>query len=1061
MFGSFFNMLYPAKKFLTSVLNILKYNPSTYDVDELTEQMNEKEECELLNGSLNIDELNKKLKLKNFYIGDFLIKKTVFVFKRNYMGEKTILSFEDITIDIKYKNVVEEDEENKDNKGEEKSKSEGGLLDNIINIVIHNVEVKFKNIKIRFFDKENKNVEYAFFINNLEFKDSQNILQSIQPSEKIKYLFLHNKAVYIEGILFKEKYDEKDDIFFSAKEEDNETKNQFILNNNNLVYIKNKIEIDLYHDKDNNILNVGNNNVSDFYIENIFNAEQLNSLFHYFIPKDQQDKNTEINDKDNNKDKDNNNININIDKTNESNNQAEDNKNSNNIEKKEEKKGFNLMGFTINKINLDMKMCLFYFVLLENYKNEEEKKDKNWVSLQDNLIKNDDELNDKNISKTLIDHFNYFQKKYYILSINNLLFKLSNKHTSINEICLKYIGPKNTEKNDINENEYNDIININKFNFDLETKELLYDNIYIKISPDFIYLLKKYFGLSKNKKTKKKNVGNNNLKIEKNPQNENEKENEAIIDNKNENENIINTDSNNNKKNLFSINGEKLNIKIYIDKNIEDNIIDVITINNIFENKIDQDYIDFTLINFNLKKEENTQILYDLISLTYNNTENKSYPLLKLYYHENNPQFKSNNIINNQNELSIDLHFQILLFIYSKLTKNILEYIKFILKIFKKKENNNINDNNIDYISLKEELPELQELQEQEIKKKTFDFKLKGIKIYLIEEEKNYYEIEKKLSDLPENKIEYNYNNNYLCINLTEIGFKMEDNQINKKINMYLKSFIIEDDIINSKYKILLSNYYIKNKNEIFMNCDIDIKNNKNKYEIQPRIKICSIAIYLDQVKLYYLFNIFEEIKGKKEDKNEKKPKPNNKYIFKNISIEEFFIQINYNNNEVKDPQFLSKKIIILLNNCPLTDLKIIFKEYKNENELCLKDAIKDIYEYYINDIIAPKSYVPFIQALPIINHFASIMDGMLDIVREPIQSYKEKKSLADGFVQGVSNLVVNTTTIFTYFGESLTNKFNFFKCVENKDEKNDNTCRQLRYMINKNNKEIEDYYFK
>lgn len=1057
-------MLYPAKKFLTSVLNILKYNPSTYDVDELTEQMNEKEECELLNGSLNVDELNKKLKLKNFIIGDFLIKKTFFVFKRNYIGEKTILSFEDITIDIKHKTVVEE---NKDNKGEEKPKSEGGLLDNIINMVIHNVEVKFKNIKIRFFDKENKNVEYAFFIKNLEYKDAQNILQSIQSSEKIKYLFLHNKAIYIEGILFKEKYDEKDDIFFSDKEEDNETKNKFILNNNNLVYIKNKIEIDLFHDKDNNILNIGNNNVSDFYIENIFNVEQLNSLYHYFIPKEQQDKNIEINDKDNNKD---NNNNINIDK-NESNNQPEDVMNSNsnnsnnieNIEKKEEKKGFNLMGFTINKINLDIKIWLFYFVLLENNKNEEEKKDKNWVSHQDNLIKKD-ELNDKNISNKLIDHFNYFQKQYYILSISDLLFKLSNKHTSINEICLKYTGPKNAEKNDINENGQNDIININKFNFDLETKELLYDNIYIKISPDFIYLLKKYFCFSKNKKTKKKNVGgNNNLnKIEKNPPNENVNGNEPIIDNKNENENenenIINTDSNNNKKNLFSINGQKLNIKIYIDKNIEENIIDVITLNQIFENKIDKDYIDFTLINFNIKNEENTQILYDLISLSYNNTENKSYPLLKLDYHENNPQFKSNNIINNQNELSIDLQFQILLFIYPKLTKNILEYIKFLLK---KKEKNNINDDNIDNPSLNEE--QIPELQGQDKNKKIFDFKLKGIKIYLIEEEKNYFDIEKKLSDLPENEIENKNNNNYICINLTEIGFKMEDNQDNKKINMYIKSFIIEDNIINSKYKILLSNYHIKNKNEIFMNCDIDIKNNKNKYEIQPRIKICPIAIYLDQITLYYLFNIFEEIKGKKED--EKKPKKknkNDKYIFKNISIEEFFIQINYNNNnEVKDPQFLSKKIVILLNNCPLTDLKIIFKEYKNGNELCLNDAIKDIYEFYINDITTPKTYVPFIPALPIVNHFASIMDGMLDIVREPIQSYKEEKSLADGFVRGVTNLVVNTTTIFTYFGESLTNKFNFFKCGENKDEKNDNACRQLRYMINKNNKEIEDYYFK
>ena len=78
MFGFFSNMsnmLYPAKKFLTAVLGILKYNESTYDIDELTDQMNEKEQCELLNGSLDINELNQILKLKNFSLNKILIEK--------------------------------------------------------------------------------------------------------------------------------------------------------------------------------------------------------------------------------------------------------------------------------------------------------------------------------------------------------------------------------------------------------------------------------------------------------------------------------------------------------------------------------------------------------------------------------------------------------------------------------------------------------------------------------------------------------------------------------------------------------------------------------------------------------------------------------------------------------------------------------------------------------------------------------------------------------------------------------------------------------------------------
>ena len=49
------------------------------------------------------------------------------------------------------------------------------------------------------------------------------------------------------------------------------------MQSNNLFYIKNKIEIDIFLDKDNNNLTIGNKNNSDFYIENIYNIQQLDS----------------------------------------------------------------------------------------------------------------------------------------------------------------------------------------------------------------------------------------------------------------------------------------------------------------------------------------------------------------------------------------------------------------------------------------------------------------------------------------------------------------------------------------------------------------------------------------------------------------------------------------------------------------------------------------------------------------------------------------------------------------------------------------------------------------
>lgn len=552
MFGFFTNMLYPANKFLTAVLGLLKYEESTYDIDELTEQMNENEQCELLDATLKVDELNKKLKLKNFLLNKISIKKSIFVFKRNYMaGEKTILSFEGLTVDIF--NKFDNNDENGDNPDEEEKKSDNSFLDTIINMVIQNLEINFKNIKIRFYDKENKNIEYTFFLKSFDFKEAQNV-EAINATEKIQYLFIHNKAFYIDGILLKEKYEEDDDIFFSEEEENKDKRNKFLLQKTNLFLIKNKIELDIFHDKDNNLLTIGSDNTSDFKIESIFNTEQLVSIYHYFIPQKSINNNVEIK-KDG----------------------GEGGAVAAEAKVKEEKKGMTLMGFKIEKINVDIKLSLLYCILVEP--NEKEKL---WVSCDENLFKED--MNNGDVVEKVYDHFNYFQKKYYIFIIYDLMVKLSKKQISINDISLDLIDPKENNKDHYLKR---NVMNISKFNFNKESNEFSYDTVYIELSPIISHILKLIPKSPKKKAPKKEIViknenENNNISNiqEANAISENE-ENKENNENNGEQNNIINVEE---KEEEFKIKGQSLNVKIFIDKNAENNNNKNVSINDIFIN---------------------------------------------------------------------------------------------------------------------------------------------------------------------------------------------------------------------------------------------------------------------------------------------------------------------------------------------------------------------------------------------------------------------------------------------------------------------------------------------
>ena len=1028
MFASFLNMLYPAKKFLTSVLKILNYNPSSYDIGDLEKQMNQKEQCDLLNGTIDVSEINKKLPLKKFFLQNILIKRTNFIFKRNYAAEKTKLFFEDIIIDI-FQKKEKEDENIDNNKINEENKEEkkdaGGFLNSVINVVVHNLEVGFKNIIIKFYDKENKSIEYTLFIKNIEFKEAKDV-KPIQSIDKGKYLFIHNKAVYIESILFKEKFEEENDQLFFDKITDNDWSKNYLKNNNCVLYIKYGIELDIFHDKDNSILTLSNINTSKFYLENILNQEQLSKIYNYF----KQDKTKEIKEKK-----------VNI---------------------KKNEKDMDIMGFKIKKINFELKIDLLYFILFE--KNQKENiKEKKWIS-QDEI------QNGENIMDKIIDNFNSYKTKYYIFCINNFMLKLKDKIANIDNISLNLINMDNIVNGDKNIFEKKNIVQITKFNFDYEKKELLYDNIYFEINKTIIGLVKLILNNNNDNNPKDNNqvVNNdiNNVNIKQEEKKEEKKVENNIISTKEEidlKNNIIE------EKKPFKIKGNNFNIKIFIDKNLGETI-DKISLYDAFNAKNDLDYANFIISNIIIDENNNNKISYDKFELTYNDIENKSiYHIINI-----SDKLKESKITYGQNnETFIELNLELYVFINPKIIKPLLTYYKTISKLIPKKDH--IQNNNPE---------EINNLDNKNISSDSIlNININAIKIILTEnqnlneEEEEIFNIKEDKNELPQNEIKViDEKSNNICINLNKIKFRMEKNKDLFNYNFSINSLLIQDNIYNSKYKIMFSNYYFKKENEIFLNCDINIvfNNELKKYEIKPKITIAPLAIYLDQISLYYILNIFRQIKTKEENEainniNNDNNQENNSYIISNIEIQSFFIEINYNTNNqaLKEYKAVADEMTSLLNTTSINKLNIIFEVYKLEENkyLPIKQALKNIYEYYSDNIIKQVSG-SLVSALPLFHHIYNSIDGMVDIVRKPLDNYNKNESVIEGLVQGVGSWVEKTATMFTYLGESIGSVFNFKGCSGNKDEnllnkEENSTFREFRYLFNQNNKDIEEYYLK
>ena len=417
--------------FLSQITDKLFIDKSTFEEDKLLQEINDKNECSILNPSIDQSKLNQKLNHLPFIINNIIISKLNLYFNKDNLDSSIII--DNISIDLIKNNNI------KTNFEKEKNNEYNEFNFNMISGYLHNLIISINNIKIRILEENTNNVLYCLFINQIKYENKEN--KEINENEKLKYLFCHNKIISIGGIVLKEGYNETDEIFFNNDEKCNKV--NFYTNPQILIVIYNKIQIEINHDYNNQKLLINSVNCDNLYIESIMNIAQIRNLIKF---KKQYLNNKFINE----------------------NNQKENIGDNNNIIINKEK-DFDLFGYKIKDLDININFNYCYFIIVNNEQNI----NKFWMFYQNyfdkyytmNLEqkKSSDISKKSNILNLIQKHFCYFGYEYYLIYINQPKISIKNNDKNIFSVVSSSVISRLIQPNKISE-KINVIIIDNKSN---------------------------------------------------------------------------------------------------------------------------------------------------------------------------------------------------------------------------------------------------------------------------------------------------------------------------------------------------------------------------------------------------------------------------------------------------------------------------------------------------------------------------------------------------------------------------------------------------------------------
>ena len=931
--------------FLSQVTEKLYIDKSKYDEYELLQEINDKKECTILNPSFEKEKLNDNLKHYSFIINDISISKLYLYFNNDNLYSSIII--DNLTIDLTKNNDIIT------NINDEKKLTELNI-NNFFSLskYLHNLSIIIRNIKIRYIENNTNKVLYSLLINEINYQKNKNDNGENEngDKEKEKYLFCHNKIITIGGIILKEGYNEKDEIFFNNDDKCN--KIDFYTNPQILMIIYNKININITHDYQNNKLLINNIDLDNLFIECILNIEQCKNLIKF---------NNQYLNKliytNNYKDKDN-----------------DDKKVINNI-----KNEFDLFGFKIYDIEININFNYCYFIFL----NSEQSINKFWMCYQNYFSKyytmsidqkkniDSKKSNEKNNILNLIQkHFCYFSKEYFLFYINQPKFsyKNNNKNNFYNFslilplFLIRLIQPnKIAEKINViiidnkynNNNEYIDneqsfnnlflpyykqviqygyythnISNIS--NLELGNKENIFNEIDLEVNSFVLYNIYNYYKILFN-------IGND-------------------IKNKNIEENT------NNIKNDYSylLKGNRVNLNLIINKKWIDFIRDK-KINNCFDSNFysEKIIISFENISFNINSNYQKSLFHFYFNKIYFFfiMKNIIYPLLYIINSKNNSD--SNRKINNSIILSIlnnntnneksnykyTMNFdKIFSFINPILiTYYIIQYLKIYIysfDIFKESKNKVKTKKYFNDIDIEENLniESISQIYEFQNNKFNYTFLkilqfIKNIDIYIEEintiffchltinnnkfDIKTIFENNENIFKLILSPIiilklkEFSYKNNKIKLNNILLIIKTKNENFNRP-NLVYKEIIGDIDINNENYEFII----YKSKTQInLLEGEIKIEGKKNNIKLELNIEdivfcpvsngfseiVTIVEKYLNKYKKMnsYLFSCFPLTNEKMDLINYEKNIKNNNIYINNNKNNDFIFKIELKCNKL------------------------------------------------------------------------------------------------------------------------------------------------------------------
>ena len=693
--------------FFNQITDKLFLDKTTYDEQKLLKEINEKNECTILNSSIDSSKINEKLKSSPLIIDNINISKIHIYFNNENLCPSIII--DNITIDLIKNNNINQNNNINIIKNEENNINnfDMGTLSN----ALYNLLISIKNIKIKI--KENNNILYSLLINEINYQNNTDN-DEINEKEKSNYLFCNNKIINIGGLVLKEGYNESDEIFFNNDEKCNKV--NFYTNPQILMVIYNKIQIDITHNYQNQKLLINNINCDNIFIECIMNITQIKNLIKFnqnFL------------------------IDIKIKKDIQ-------NMNKNVINNNKDNKEFDLFGFKINILEININFNYSYFIFL----NSEQNINKFWMFYQNyfdkyytmsiDQKKNIDiskKNNDNKIINLIQKHFCYFDKEYYLIFMNqpklfinnnncnnnnillttpSLLFKLIQPNKISEKINVIIIDNKSNNKGEYidNEQSFNDLFlpyykkviqygyyihNISVIsNLEIGNKEILFNDIEFDIDSFLMFNILNFYKIL---------FSNTNDHI---------------------NKDINNINDNNNTEFNYIIKGNRINFNLMINKNWIDYIKEKKALNNCFDSYYYTEKICISLEN--IKFNINDTYQKTLLNLCYNKLyvffimKNIIYPLLYVLDNKDNnynssKQVNNNIIISKINNSNFDINsiikyivnFDKVYFFINPilLSYYIIQYLKIfyytfdIFRHFKNKTKfKNIDENlNIDLIS--------------------------------------------------------------------------------------------------------------------------------------------------------------------------------------------------------------------------------------------------------------------------------------------------------------------------------------------------------------------------